>query len=349
MTAGIRKTGDQMSNETTDHTPRRRRLFLGAAAGMAVLAASVPGYKAMAATWTDPATVAATSGSTAPELFPNSMFDHPVVNQPVAVNSSSLVANLVTQATTVYKQVGVNRKPIFTVPANQPVVPVSAAGGCWSSFLSTFGGGVPIPPGAYNSGTSDENVIVSQPSTGRDWELWKATQTNGQWSACWGGGLDALSSTGVFPAPFGESASGISYLATMITEDDVASGQIDHAINLVVPQCNGFTYPADRTDCGSNPGTPSEGTWFRMPATTPMPAGLTPFAQMVFRAMQTYGAVITDHAGAVMTTAENSADWAFQGNAGTDPITRAFAGQPQYAVFNGMPWSQLQVIVPPGL
>lgn len=287
------------------------------------------------------------STGTGPELFPNSFFDHSVAGQPVAANSASLVANLVQQSHTVYKQVGVNFKPIFTVPSNQSFVPVQAASGCYQSFLSTLGGGVPIPPGAYSSYTSDENVIVSQPSTGGDWELWKATQTNGQWSACWGGGMNALSSSGVFPYPFGSSASGISYLATSVTEADVASGQIDHAIAMVIETCNGFTRPADRTDCGSHPGTPSEGTWFRMPATTPMPPGMTPFAQMVFRALQNYGAVVTDHAGAVMIQAEAPRDWAFEGHTGTDPIVASFDGLPEYQVLNGMPWSLLQVIQPP--
>lgn len=155
-------------------------------------------------------------------------------------------------------------------------------------------------------------------------------------------------STGVFPAPYGMSATGISYLATTITEADVASGQIDHAIAMQIVDCRSYVAPADRNDCSSSTaGTPPEGTWFRMPATTPMPAGLTPFAKMVFRALQTYGGVVVDHAGAVMVEAENSADWAFEGNTGTDPITKAFAGKPQYAVLNGMPWSQLGVIVPP--
>jgi hypothetical protein len=84
-----------------------------------------------------------------------------------------------------------------------------------------------------------------------------------------------------------------------------------------------------------------------MPQSTPMPAGLTPFAQMVFRTLQTYGAVVVDHAGGVFLQSENSNDWAFAGHTGTDPITTASAGKPDYAVLNGMPWSQLQVIIAP--
>jgi hypothetical protein len=56
-----------------------------------------------------------------------------------------------------------------------------------------------------------------------------------------------------------------------------------------------------------------------------------------------------------MLQSENSKDWAFQGNTGTDPITQAFSLggfpngqlQPEWSVLNGMPWSDLQVICAP--
>jgi len=294
-------------------------------------------------------TPSATSSAvrTAPRLFPLSDFDHSVASQPVSANSSNLVSRLVYQYEYYYGSIGVNRIPIFTLPSNQPVVPVALTRACYGSFLSTLGGGVPIPPGAYNTNSSDDDLIVSQPSTGKAWELWRATEANGRWSACWGGSLNTVRSTGVFSAPYGLSATGISYLATTVTEADVASGAIAHAIAMQIVNCHSYVAPANRGDCTGATGAPPEGTWFRMPANTPMPPGLTPFAQMVFRALQNYGAVVVDKAGAVMVQAENSNDWAFEGHTGTDPITTSFAGHPQYSVLNGMPWSHLQVITPP--
>ena len=61
----------------------------------------------------------------------------------------------------------------------------------------------------------------------------------------------------------------------------------------------------------------------------PLPRGLghaggaDPFGQMVFKAIQTYGMVVTDYAGAVMLEAEQPSDWAAEGNSGTDPIRPA--------------------------
>lgn len=121
------------------------------------------------------------------------------------------------------------------------------------------------------------------------------------------------SSDGVFPAPYGLSGSGISYLATTITESDVESGSIDHAIAVTIPYCNWGVYPADRTDCGSEPGNPGEGQWFRFPADMAMPSGLDPFAQMVFKAIQTYGMVVIDQSSAVDIEAEQPSDWSAEG------------------------------------
>ena len=59
-----------------------------------------------------------------------------------------------------------------------------------------------------------------------------------------------------------------------------------------------------------------------------MPSGLTPFGQMVFKAVQTYGMVVTDYAGAVMLEAEQPSDWAAEGNLGPTPSPPAGTGRP---------------------
>ena len=78
-----------------------------------------------------------------------------------------------------------------------------------------------------------------------------------------------------------------------------------------------------------------------------MPSGLTPFAQMVFRALQTYGAVVTDQGGSVSLESEQTSDWAAEGHSGTDPITASWDGLQEYQVVASLPWSSLQVVDPP--
>jgi hypothetical protein len=259
-------------------------------------------------------------------------------------DSSQLAGDVVAQYEQNYGSVGVNLMRISVAGPGQPLVPVSVAPGC-NDFTADTGGAIPIPPGAQPSVGPDSSLIVYQPSSATEWELWEAHEVNGAWSACWGGKLSNISaSDGVFPAPYGLAASGISYLATLITESDVSAGAVDHALSLQLVECNGSIAPADRTDCGPSPGQPPEGTWFRLPASLAMPGGLTPFAQLVFRALQNYGAVVTDQAGAVMIQAEDPSDWAVTGHSGVDPITASWQGQPEYTVLNGIPWSQLQAV-----
>ena len=84
-----------------------------------------------------------------------------------------------------------------------------------------------------------------------------------------------------------------------------------------------------------------------MPANVAMPSGLTPFGQMVFRALQTYGAVVTDQAGSVSIESEQPSDWAAEGHSGTDPITASWDGDQEYQVVASLPWASLQVVDPP--
>jgi hypothetical protein len=90
-----------------------------------------------------------------------------------------------------------------------------------------------------------------------------------------------------------------------------------------------------------------EGQWFRFPAGLAMPSGLEPFAQMVFKAVQTYGMVVVDQGGAVALEADQSTVWGAEGNSGTDPITVSLHGAVPYKVVTVLPWSSLQVVDPP--
>lgn len=280
--------------------------------------------------------------------------------------SSALVANIVAQYQSAYGEVAVNfNRPVYEVPANQPMVTVTVQSGCndFTGDQATPNGSgatgteVPVPSYATVGDSSDQILTVYQPSTSREWEFWLAQDSGGAWSACWGGELDMATSNGVFPNPYGETASGISNLATEITEGDIASGSINHAIGFEVlgSECDwdnstsyGGIYPATRSDCGEQiAGAPMEGQWFRFPAGLAMPSGLSPFAQMVFKAIQTYGMVVVDQGGAVALEADQTGVWSAEGNSGTDPITASIDGLQGYQVVASLPWQDLQAIDTP--
>jgi hypothetical protein len=284
-------------------------------------------------------------------LMPDSVFNSDVQGWALDPNSSEFAQDFVTDYQDNFGTVGVNSHPVYWVSATQSDSSVSVSSGC-NNFIPSTGSEVPIPLYVSLNGSSDNPLIIYQPSSESAWEFWQATRnSDGTWSACWGGKLDLASSNGVFPAPYGLSTTGIAYLATTITNADIASGSIDHAIAVQLTACYDHVYPADREDCSSHPdnspGQPPEGQWFRFPANLAMPSGLTPYAQMVFRAVQTYGMVVTDYAGAVMLVSEQASDWTAEGNSGTNPMTASWQGDAEYQVVNSLPWSQLQAVDPP--
>jgi hypothetical protein len=295
----------------------------------------------------------------------DSIFNKPVTSDAVLPGSAAEVANIVAQYQSAYGEIGVNfNRPVYYASASTPDVPVSVASGC-NNFTSNTGTEVPIPSWANQGDSSDNILTVYQPSSNTVWEFWEAepnTQSNAtSWTACWGGKATLSTSSGVFPSNFGETASGISNLATEITEADLNSGSINHAIGMEVlsSDCDGSVAPADRTDCGSNvANAPSEGSYFRFAPGTAMPGGLTPFAQMVFKAISTYGMVVVDRGGAVMLEADQpnfTADgvnyigpWQAEGEpAATDPIDTTTGTDAEYQLVANLPWASLQAIDPP--
>ena len=334
-------------------------------AGLAVIPGPIGGKPTDALSATTKAALVTTGVPTVPpaDLWPPDIFNTIVnddvvqppglrVTWPVLPSSSQYAADIVADYKYAYGSVGVNNDlATYKASANTRPVPVSVRPGC-NNFIPDTGTMVPIPNYAAAGYSTDAPMVIYQPSSGYEWEFWQAAKTRSGWSACWGGRLDMATSDGVFPWPYGLSASGVSYLATEITEADVASGSINHAIAMGIVSCNwpdypDYVYPADRTDCGSNSGQPAEGQWFRFPPRLATPSGLTPFARMVFKAIQDYGVVITDQSGDVTIYAEDPTDWKAEGHKGIDPITKSWDGQQAYAVVANLPWGQLQTVQPP--
>ena len=85
----------------------------------------------------------------------------------------------------------------------------------------------------------------------------------------------------------------------------------------------------------------------RFPPGLAMPSGLNPFAQMVFKAIQPYGMVVTDQSGAVQIEAEQASDWTAEGNTGPTPIAGR-AGMPSKSTRSSQSsLSSLQAVDPP--
>ncbi|MGH2855493.1 MAG: hypothetical protein ACRDLF_15030 [Solirubrobacteraceae bacterium] len=288
-----------------------------------------------------------------------SFFNQPLsASAPQAPDSAQLVAAFEHQVQTYYGHVVINTTewsaPVYTVPANATttaVVPQNATcprgGNLFEPFAQDMSA-VPIPAGAQAAQGTDEDMIVWQPASGHEWELWRAHQEGGRWTACWGGEFqDAYTSAGVLPEPLGVSASGLSILAGQIHLEELRQGTITHALEVTLPDtaAAGFVWPANRTDGASNDAySIPEGTRFRLQASLDLSSlHLNPAALAIATAIQRYGMIVGDTAGAVALEAQDPTPLMRAGQ--PNPYAKLLSGGP-YNALSAIPWNQLEVVSP---
>ncbi len=276
---------------------------------------------------------------------------------PLASGSSAIVAGFQHQIATHQGHMVINTTewstPVYTVPAGAPTVAIVGQssicprpGGVFAGFQAQIEA-VPLPASALPAGGTDKEVVVWQPSTGRLWELWRVVKEGGRWTACWGGEIEnAMSSDGVFPAPFGAGASGLSLLGGQIHIEDLERGSINHALEVLLPDTRSgtFVWPADRTDGESTASDAiPEGTRLRLSPSLDLSAlHLSPPALAIASAIQRYGMIVGDTAGDVALSAQDPTPLTSEG--GANPYDTLLPAP--YDTLDSVPWDRLEVISP---
>lgn len=281
---------------------------------------------------------------------------------PLAPNSAAIVANIALDQQDNFGIWGLNTDtystPIFYARHDTPV-----QNWTWSNCLNLpqlapviapVLLNVPTPANLFASQGTDAVTTIYQPSTDTFWDFWRAQQdASGHWSACWGGKIEHYRhNPGIFTNPLGASASGLPLAAGLIRISELQRGYIDHAIILVVPrtQANCSSWPGNRDD-GNTAGSdiPCEGQRFRLNPAFDVSTLYSPAAQIIARAMQQYGLILTDHGGAVVSYAEDPRLYE-AAHGGVNPYTALEdpdnllpPGEGQY-VLTQIPISQLQAL-----
>ena len=309
------------------------------------------------------------------------------VHKPLAADaprdshSDVWVAQLLHQIGAYYGVVSLNidrySPPVYVVSGDQPTVRVRAERASDPSWtfepLQRQWDSVPLPDGFEPALGTDKEAIVYQPSTRQYWEFWgmersgrKTVDSSGrtvdEWRAGWGGKIDDLAtSPGYFPTTregykFGATATGLALLGGLMTIAEQREGTINHAIHIALPQTRRSVWaqPAQRTDGRDNdPNAIPEGARFRIPESVDLDQiAMDPYARMVARAVQKYGMIVRDTAGAVVLYAENpltkGADHPYFGMGG---ILRCPMGHIESACYadsnnrlRGFPWDKLQAV-----
>lgn len=195
-----------------------------------------------------------------------------------------------------------------------------------------------------------------------------AATTPGQWHASWGGWIQHVSlDPGYYrnipdgaggyseEAGWGVTASSLPVVGGLITLSDLAAGQINHAVAIMVPQAAKgiFSFPAQRTDGVSTAANAiPEGARFRLPASLNLAAiNMPPITREIAQAAQAYGLIVNDQTGATVGfRAEDPTPLMRQGQANPYKTTYFKTSTGVYEDPNfllaSFPWADLELVAP---
>lgn len=201
--------------------------------------------------------------------------------------------------------------PFVAVPASQPMVPITFF--WWPE--ESDDGPYPIPADAPIEGgpasDGDRHVLVVDQGSCMLYELFYAfPQGNGSWEAANGAVYD-LNSHDLRPDGWTSAdAAGLPILPGLVRYDEVAAGEIRHAIRFTAPQTQAaHVWPA-RHDASSNTGAnyPPMGLRLRLRADYDL-SGFSPQIQVILQAFKTYGIILADNGSAWYISGAPDARW----------------------------------------
>ena len=243
------------------------------------------------------------------EVFPSdNAWNTDISRAPLRANSDAVIAAIQSSGgTRLHPDFGQNPAygiPYAIVPASQAEVPI---------FYDPYGdesdpGPFPIPLDAPIEGgpgsSGDRHVLVVRSGTCELFELFAASRSGSGWAAASGARFD-LSSNALRPLGWTSAdAAGLPILPGLVRYDEVAAGEILHAIRVTFSRTQrGYVLPATHfASSTTDPALPPMGLRLRLKASFDVTA-LSGQARVIAEAMQRYGLIVAD----------NGSNWFFQG------------------------------------
>jgi hypothetical protein len=194
--------------------------------------------------------------------------------------------------------------PYVVVPRDQAMVPIHFAP--FGDDPEVAGeesdpGPYPVPADAPIEGgpeaTDDRHVLVVQEESCTLYELYKAVpNADGSWNAVSGARFDLEGNVLRIDGWTSADAAGLPIFPGLVRYDEVAAGEIAHALRFTVPQTRkAYVWPARHFASQSDdPALPPMGQRFRLKADVDI-SGFSPASQVILRALQTYGMILADN------------------------------------------------------
>jgi hypothetical protein len=186
--------------------------------------------------------------------------------------------------------------PYVVVPGSQPKVPIT-----FQYWQESDPGPYPIPANppieGGNASTGDRHVIVVDKDNCTYYETFNTySDGHGGWKAGSGAIWD-MRSNDLHPDTWTSAdAAGLPILPGLVRYEEVAAGQVLHAIRITVPTTqDAYVWPArHKAGATTNVNYPPMGTWLRLSPSID-PNSFDPIVRPIVVALQTYGAIVADN------------------------------------------------------
>jgi len=103
-------------------------------------------------------------------------------------------------------------------------------------------------------------------------------------------------------------AAGLPILPGLVRYDEIAAGEIKHALRFTVEDTAGYIWPARHQTDDPQDGVPPMGARFRLKADYDI-SGFPPEMQIILQAMKTYGIVLADNGSNWFVTGAPDERW----------------------------------------
>ncbi|MCA9916918.1 MAG: hypothetical protein KC445_03155 [Anaerolineales bacterium] len=255
------------------------------------------------------------------DIFPgDNIWNTPIDTLPVHPNSANYI-NTIGASTGLHPDFGSgvwppgSNSPIgipyVDVPGSQPKVTINFI--WWPDESDP--GPYPVPPDAPieggPDGSGDRHVLVLDRDNCILYELYSAyPQNDGSWEAGNGAMYD-LSSHALRPDGWTSAdAAGLPILPGLVRYDEVAAGEIRHAIRFTAPQTQAAHLWPARHDASNLTGSnyPPMGLRLRLRADYNI-SGFSPPMQVILQAFKTYGLILADNGSSWYISGVPDARW----------------------------------------
>jgi hypothetical protein len=246
----------------------------------------------------------------------NNVWNTPIDTLPLHASSNAWV-NSIGATTKLHPDWGITETfygiPFATVTSAQPKVPITFDFPNESDL-----GPYPIPPnvpieGGPN-GTGDRHVLVIENTNCILYETGNAYPLNGgtSWKGYAGAIWDLKSNALRTPDWTSADAAGLPIFPGLARWEEVAAGEINHALRFTVPKTRKGVYqwPATHwaTNLADDVNNPMMGARFRLKANFDI-SGFNVSTQVILRALKKYGMILADNGSTWYISGTSNANW----------------------------------------